>query len=271
LANSELRLSSVETRYNGGQVSDLELLKAKEAIANVESALEDSQGQVEALSALLNNLLALERTVEVDVEGEFAYEPKDMAIEESFLLALEERPEIKQYEAQTNAAKEGVELAKANGRPTVYASWDYYSSSHLATGAENWNDYNIYGVTVSWPIFDGWATKAKLDQAITDVKTAQLLQEKLVQDIALELKNAYVEMKNAIAQVRKSETALSTFTKDLEEIKDKTAKGIASHLDLEDAKLSYKIALFNKDQAVYNYLIAQNAFDKASGAFENQQ
>jgi outer membrane protein TolC len=212
--------------------------------------------------------LYLDKGVLIKPEAEFSYEPKEVAFDEAFLRAMKNRPEIRQYEAQIKADSSNIEVAKADGRPNIYASWDYYSRSHLATTqglAKNWNDYSVAGITFSWPIFDGWATKAKVEQAIVDLKATQLNKEKAISDITLELKNAYVELKNALAKIKATQQDLAVYKDNLAVIRQKHSDGIASLLDLDDVNLSYDVSVFNQKQAIYDYLIAKSNFDKATG------
>ena len=48
-------------------------------------------------------------------------------------------------------------------------------------------------------------------------------------------------------------------------VQQKYEKGLSSALDLDDAAVSRRVSLFNKDQAVYQYILAQSAFEKAIG------
>ncbi len=266
LDNTQRHLDMLQARYDKGQASELEILKIKESLASVQKAHTESLGQLEATQSLLANLLYIEEGTAIKPQGEFIYDPKDFVYEQAFLEAVKSRPEIRQYEAQERADKKSIEITKADNRPSVYASWDYYGRSHLTgTTTENWNDYNVVGVTVSWPIFDGWLTKAKLDQAIVDLKETQLTKEKVMKDIALELRNAYVGLRNAVAQVKASESDYAFYQASLQNIQEKYQKGIASRLDLEDAVLSRDVSVFNKNQSVYNYLVSKTDFDKATG------
>jgi len=266
LDNTQKHLDMLQARYDKGQASDLEILKIKESLASVQKAHTESLGQLEATHSLLFNLLYIEEGAALKVQGDFVYDPKDFVYEQAFLEAVKSRPEIRQYEAQERADKKSIEITKADNRPSVYASWDYYGRSHLTgTTTENWNDYNVVGVTVSWPIFDGWLTKAKLDQAIIDLKETQLTKEKVMKDIALELRNAYVGLRNAVAQVKASESDYAFYQASLQNIQEKYQKGIASRLDLEDAVLSRDVSAFSKNQSIYNYLVSKIDFDKATG------
>lgn len=266
LENAQEHLDSLLLRYKNGEVSESDILSVRSSLAATEEVYSASLNQVETSSALLRNLLYLDDDVQIKLAGAFNYEEREVAFDEAFLKAMRKRPEIKQYEAQENADKKSIEISRAGNRPDIYASWDYYSRSHRsATTSKNWNDYNVIGLTFSWPIFDGWLTKSKIEQAIVDLRATQLTKEKTVRDIALELKNAYLGLKNAIAKIKTSQTETGLYKNTLLTLQEKYRAGQSSFLDLSDAGLKYAVSLFNQQQAVYDYIIAKAEFDKAAG------
>lgn len=271
LNNALMHLEVVKVKFQNGEVSQSDILRIKESLASVEEAYAASVNQVESTQVLLCNLLYLEEGIRIKPQGKFAYEPKEVAYDEAFLKAMQNRPEIRQYEAQTKADQKAIEIAKADSRPSIYASWDYYSSSTSTatfSPSKAWQDYSIIGFTFSWPIFDGWATKAKVEQAIVDLKETRLTQGKIRKDIALELKNAYLSLKNAIAKIKASASEVALYQDYRSTVGQKYRQGIASTLDLQDGELKYRIALFNRHQALYDYIIARVSFDKATGGIQ---
>ncbi|MFA5411654.1 MAG: TolC family protein [Candidatus Omnitrophota bacterium] len=268
LSNTREHLKAAEARYLTGEVSQSDILRLQESLSSVESAYEASLNQAESSRAVLNNLLSLDKDVKIIPEGEFSYEPREVIFDEAFLRALEARPEIRQYLAQEKADKRAIEIAKSDNRPSIYASWDYYSQSTSTLSfspIKGWQDYNIVGLTFSWPLFDGWATKAKVEQAIVDLKATQLNKGKVIGDIALELKNAYLALKNATSKLRAAEADITLYQDRVRDLTQKYSKGIASELDKQDADLSYRVALFNQKESIYDYIVAKDAFDKATG------
>lgn len=268
LENTKAHIEYLKAKYKEGQASHSELLKIEQSLMGVKKAYESSLSQVDSGETLLKNLLYLDEKVRIEAQGEFNYEELEIAYDEAFLMSMKNRPEIRQYEAQKEAAKRSIEIAKSDTRPSIYASWDYYSSSVSVltfSPVKAWQDYNVVGLTFSWPIFDGWATKAKVDQAIADLKSAQLLKEKTVKDITLELRNAYLDLKNAIASIKSAESEVMVYKDSLSVIEKQSSKAIASFLDLDDADLRYNVSLFNKKQAIYDYVIAKARFEKATG------
>lgn len=266
--NMKEHLAMTKERYKNGQASESDILNIEASLVNTQKAYELSKNQAEAALALLNNLLYLEEETRIKPDGEFKYEPFEVAYDKALLKALEARPEIKQLAAQVQADKKAIEIAKADGRPNIYASWDYYSRSHAVVSTINtksWNDYSVIGATFSWPVFDGWITRAKVEQAIIDLKETELLKEKTTSDIVQELKNAYLSFKNAVAKIDAVESDVKVYNDNLSSIKQKCHQGIASLLDADDANLKYNVSLFNKKQALYDYIIAKASFDKATG------
>lgn len=266
LDNARSHLGSLRLRYESGEVSRSDVLKVESSLADVEQVYEGSLNQAESAKALLRNLLYLGEDARIKPDGALFVAPKEFAYEDAFLKAIERRPEIRQYKAQENSDKKALDIAKAESRPNIYASWDYYSRSHLsASGGKNWNDYNVMGFTFTWPIFDGWMTKHKVEEALIDLKETRLAAEKTFKDIAWELKSAYLELKNSAAKIKTVAHQIDLYKDTLRVTEEKYKEGMASLLELDDAKLGYQVSLFNQKQAFYDYLIAKAKFEKATG------
>jgi outer membrane protein TolC len=266
LKNTKSHLEYLDARYKKGLASESEILQVKSSLESVKQAYENSLNQIESSQALLNNYLYLDNDVRVIPAGELSYTEEEIVFDQGLLYALGKRPEIKQYDSQIKASEKSVDIAKSDTRPSVYASWDYYARDHAALGtARNWGDNNIIGITFSWPIFDGWATKSKIEQAVVDLKEAQVLREKAASDIALDFKNAYIGLKNAIVKIDATESDLKVYNDNLKSAKEKFKQGIVSSLDMDDAILKQLISMFNRDSAVYDYIIAKSNLDKAMG------
>jgi len=267
--NSAMHLAALEERFKSGQASFSDILEAKSAAAVTKKNHENSLNQAQGALAILRNLLYLDEGIVLIPTSQFIFEPKEVAYDKALLLALEKRPEIKQYEAQVKASTKAVSIAKAGYLPTISGTWNSYSGDKFLTttggSIGKWNNYNVYGVSLSWPIFDGFATRARIEQAVTDLKSAQLLKEKAAKDIALELKDAYLALKDAIAKLEAAEADVLLYNDNLSASKDKYGQGILSTMDMDDAGLKYDIAVFNKEQALYDYIIARSQFDKATG------
>lgn len=268
LENTMQHLEYVKARYRSGEASMSDVLKIESSLGSIRQVYEVSFNQTESGAVLLKNLLYLDEKVDIVPDSKFVYETRDIEYDKALLAAVGARPEIKQYVAQESADRKAIEIAKADNRPSIYASWDYYSRSTTTltfSPSRGWQDYNVAGVTFSWPIFDGWATKAKVEQAIADLRETQLLKEKTVRDITQELKDAYLSLKNAISKVEAAGSELALYSDNLSTAKQRYVEGIVSLLDMNDAALKYDISAFNKKQAIYDCTISRSNLDKATG------
>ena len=269
LKNTKSHLEYLDARYKKGIASQSEILQVKSSLESVKQAYENSLNQGESSQALLNNYLYLDKDVKIIPEGDLSYTEEKIVFDQGLLYALGKRPEIKQYDSQIKASEKSVDIAKSDNRPSIYASWDYYNRTHGALGTgRNQSDNNIMGITFSWPVFDGWATKSKIEEALVDLKEAQVLREKAASDIALDFKNAYIGLKNAIVKIDATESDLKVYNDNLKSAREKFKQGIVSSLDLDDAVLKQSISMFNRDSAVYDYIIAKSNLDKAMGGVQ---
>ena len=267
--NAREHFETVAARYEKGEAPESDLLKAQYSVTESQSLYEESIHQQESVEALLKNILYLEENAAVDVKGDFDYTHREVAVDEAILKALKMRPEIRQYEARINADKAAVEIAKAGNSPEISASFDYYSRSTTSltfSPSKGWQDYNVIGIGLSWPIFDGWATKYKVEKAISNLRQSQIIQAQGKTDIATQVKESYLSLKSAITKLKPQEEKSKVYADNLKVIQERYKDGIASELDLKDAGLALLISQFNQKQAGYDYLLAKAKLDNSMGA-----
>ncbi len=65
--------------------------------------------------------------------------------------------------------------------------------------------------------------------------------------------------------MKSTDAEIAAYKDTLSVAQDKYNAGIASGLDLDDVSLGYQVSLFNQKQAIYDYILAQAGFDKATG------
>ena len=268
LENMQQHLDFIEERYKNGQSSETDILNIKASLSAIKQEYDYSLSQVEAAQALLRKLLYLDESVNIDPLGEFVYQPIEIAYDKAILEAMAKRPEIRQFEARSKAGKKAISIARAGNLPSIYATWDAYSGDRFLTttgGTAKWKNYNVYGIVLSWPLFDGFATQAKIEQAVIDLKETQLSKERMIKDIAFQVKESYLSLKDAISQIEAREAEVVLYNDNFSTVKEKYREGITSVLDVSDASLKQELALFNKRQAIYDYIIAKASFDKATG------
>jgi outer membrane protein len=128
-------------------------------------------GLVYALGLPPNTSLTLPN----DVDLPTGYEEQDLA---AWLKETEQHhPAILAARAAVEAAHEQVAVAKSSGRPTLDLTADYYQNGFPGQGLSNSNSkVTTVGLSVTVPLFDGFATHYKVQgaQALAKSKEAEL-------------------------------------------------------------------------------------------------
>jgi outer membrane protein len=194
-----------------------------------------------------------------------------LTLDEAIVIALRDNRDVLLKAEEVKKAKEKIAEAKAGLLPTL----DFTGSRTLTRGLYSKDiAQTATQTTLKQYIYKGGETintikenedKLEVSQAIIDLKATQLSKEKAIKDIALELKNAYLDLKNAVAKMKSANAEIDSYKDAFSVIQDKYNAGIASFLDLNDASLGYAVSLFNQKQAIYDYILAQAHFDKATG------
>lgn len=266
--NKKAHYDYFKDRHSKGESHKQELSDAEYDLLRARSLYEASQNQLIDSYEAFKNTLYLDEGINVVLEGALEYIPKALAVDEAILKALALRPDIRQYEARARADKASIEKVKSGARPEIYASFDYFSrsTSYLSfSPGRGWQDYHTMGVALRWPIFDGWVTKAKVEEAISTLKQDHILQDKLKVDLTLEVKEAYLSLKTAITKQKPTAKDIELSRERLNTARARYAKGLLSNLDLDDAKLSLSLADFNQKESLYDCLTAKADLDKAMG------
>ena len=124
LENAKEHYVAIRARYEKGEASESEVLRYESNLAVQESLSEEALNQKENALEVLKNILSLQDNTEFNIVYNFEYSPRQIAIDEAILSALRQRPEIKQYEAQQAVDTKAVAIARADNRPSIYASFD---------------------------------------------------------------------------------------------------------------------------------------------------
>jgi outer membrane protein TolC len=108
-------------------------------------------------------------------------------------------------------------------------------------------------VDVSFNIFDGNKTKSKIKQAEWEIaKTQELLQQKIEQ-VTLEIKEAYFNLQNARTAVDIASQVVTKAEEDYAIAQVRYQSGIGSNLDVIDSQGALTSAKLNYTNARYDY------------------
>lgn len=163
-------------------------------------------------------------------------------------LALRRNPQTRLAWAALRASEAGVELARAGYWPQIDATLSAQRNRALNFSGLPSNTQTRYGasVSLSYLLWDFGSRSGLLDQAKFELASAQLSQNQTVQDVILQVEQAYYLVLGLQAVVEANRQSLRDAETNLSAAQDRKASGLATVGDiynLEAALAGVKLAL----------------------------
>jgi outer membrane protein, heavy metal efflux system len=246
-----------QQRYTAGDMSEGDLLKIKLQMFQFESDLAAARlAKSQALVALRQQVGYESVPDNFDVEGELEYQPIKGNVEDLQALALRSRPDLQAAQQGVVAARSQLELAKANGKRDLNASFSYTHTAGISSGAFFFN--------IDLPIFDrNQGEIARTRYAITQSQEQQL---EASQQVLTDVRNAYESLRmneQIIKLYQGGYVDQAKQSKDIDEYSYK--RGVASLLDYLDAERTYRANQLAYRQALAGYMTALEQMREAVG------
>lgn len=256
-------LDEAKRKFAAGVATDYDVLAAEVSAENTQPEVIRAENSVRLARERLRFLLAL-GTEELETTGALdAVEQRTLpgSYEEALQIAAKRRPELADLHLRVGIYQELVTIADAENKPRLdlrggagwhWASVDDPGPSRDADGAA-WT----LGIYASFPFFDGLRTSGKVAQARSDLRTRQIEEARLLDAIALEVRQTEYSYREA-AEIQK---ALVGTVKQAERLLQMAEKGyefgVKIRLEVDDAQLNLLQARSNLARALRDVRVAQ--------------
>jgi outer membrane protein len=119
---------------------------------------------------------------------------------------------------------------------------------------------------VSIPLYDGGATRARVQAARLETENARTALDRRMRDVALQVRQAYLNLVTASRQIDAANTALQQAIAARQLAQARYEGQVGVYLEVTDAQAALVQAETSQVDAVYSYLIARAQFEHAIGA-----
>ena len=265
-----------EMRYNVQKASELEITRAKTAVANAIPNLYDAENNIDMTLWQLKAVMGIDLDMNIDVAGELQDNAVQMFrdIHENEDASLENNTTMKQLEIQAEQLSDAIKMQQFASLPTLSLAFAY--SVNAMTNDFNfreyrWSPYSYVGLSLSIPIFAG-------GRRLNAVRQSKVQYEQL----KLQALNTERQLKIAIRQyLNQMETSMKSYdaAKEAEQTARKAYSiatqsynlGRSTLTDLNDAQLALTQAQLGVSQAVYSFVLAKAALEQTLGKdFSNE-
>lgn len=254
-----------------GAASKYDVLRASVAMKNIEPQLIQAEIAIKQARLQLLILMGIDTSYEVESDTDLEYFERNMRPRTSPSTAseVENNPSLRLNAVQLEIADRNVNLQKWAFAPTLSASINYnWTSSSNGNPFRNfrWTGYSMFGLNLSFPLFEGGGRYSRLKQARIQSREARLERENLYRSVNSEIDLA---IDNINLNVRQIESCIESERQAREAhtiMKKSFDVGAASYLDLRDSELALTQARLSRLQAVYNYLVADAGLELLLGS-----
>lgn len=230
-----------QERFSVGTVGQLNVRRAEVALANEQPELIDAQTQLKNSYLKLAELFGITGNNEnnestFEVAGQLQYQPRQPDLNECLARADTERPEIRIKEKQVEIEDRQAELDRSAMRPQVeaFSGYELYNERDPDIGSE-FNHGYVVGLNARWHVFDGFATKGRLQATLARREAAVQALKSTRLAVASEVRSAFLDMQQADKTLESETKNVQTADESLEISKGNLAAGLGTQLDVLQA------------------------------------
>lgn len=243
-----------------------DILRSEVQLINAEISLTKAKNGLIIAKNNLNNLLGNHYDNEIKVEqSEFENIATILPSYEKILgFAYQYRPEWIQFKLSADIANNNLNIAKSDVFPSVVAIGTYGSSySQYPTYSTDTNSWTAM-LSASWNIID-IKTTAKIKEAYENLEAQNANETFIKNNIALEIKNAYLDLKTAQDTISSAKKALDLAEENYKVASLRYSAQVATNLEVIDAEVALTQARINNLNAQFDIQTAKAKLNKLAG------
>jgi outer membrane protein len=265
--SSQAHLDSVRVKRKGGVASDFDVLRAEVELSNFEAELIKNKNTINISKANLLKIMGVSQDSEVSLTDELVYVPEEISVEQAVGTAFNNRPDLLTGELDIKYQKELLNVARSQYWPVVSG---YYERSFAKPDPHNgtlidWGYIWNAGISVSFPVFDGFAREGNIIQQKARFKQAQINLIDAEETTLFEITKALLSIHDAREFVQSQRLNLTRAEEGLRLAEVGYREGTNTQVEMIDAQSALTEAKANYYQSIYTHIIAKLDLQKAMG------
>lgn len=258
------QLQIARTRLQAGTAVRSDVLSLEVRLAEARETLITAENQLQLSWAVLENVIGthLPRLTLPSRVPPAPWTDHIDTVEKAVAEAVNLRPEVGAMNGQRRAALANVEAARAGNRPSVNFTGNYYVwTPNFYNGTNNL----FVGLAASLNLFDGGRTRSAVHAAQARVAELVAKQERLLLDIELEVRRAYLQLSDAQGRLQVMDRAIEQATESFREIGVRYEGQAATISQFIDAQVALTSAEVRRATAQADVEIARANLERAVG------
>lgn len=270
LALTEKTVGIVKGLFDSGLVKRIDYDRSRVALNNIKASRQQLVNALEITENALKFMIGMPGSVNI-VFPKQNFSP--LYLPDNKLGEMEERTEIVLLNKQLELLHWQKKASEAEYYPTVSLVGNYgwlgQGRSIPLWNGENqgvfWSDFSAIGLNVQIPIFNGHATKSRvqLNQIAIEKSKVDIRETKLAMELAFS--NAKAQLRNSWITIENQQENVNLATEVLTDTQNNYRLGLATLNDLLDAERALSDANNNLTNAQIDYRMAEIELLKSQG------
>jgi outer membrane protein TolC len=263
-------LDQERLRLSAGTGSELDVLRAEVSLENLKPQLVDMQNAAAIATLNLKRLINVPMTTPVVLTSHLVAPARPAEAPRDPTGVSTQRAAVQAEQENVRIANEIVKQAIAAYIPSLDFRMSLgrimYPQQVFALNGRDWlTDWNA-SLTLTVPLFSGFRRNATLSQARIGLRQQEYRLSQLREAVQVQYEQAFGERARAATAI----TARQRTVDQAQRVYDLTVlrydQGLATHLEVSEARLGLLMARSNYAQAVAQYHIADAGLQRALGA-----
>ncbi len=262
---AERSFLSAQARYKAGSATPADALQARTAFSQAQLSRIGAEGSLKTAQGTLAAVLGrdahrpplLVATVPTDPPQRFVQD-----VDALVAAARRKRPDLIAAAAQVKAAEAGVDAARAGYMPSL--SLGFSAADQKTEGLPDSRSGTL-GLTLSVPLFAGFATTYKVRGAEAQLEAKQAQAERVRVQVAQDVWNAAQALVTATESVHAAADLLVSAEQSDKVARGRYESGVGTLLEMLNAQSALASARQQRVQAQYSWNVARTALAQAVG------
>lgn len=258
---NQTHLTQAQGFFQAGTVPKIDVTNAQVTLSNAQLSLIQAQNAVQVAWQNLDNAMGVPNAPAYSIVDNLVFKPYPITFEDALATAYKNRPDLKSTHARTISTGQSLEFARAGYFPTISGTAGYTWEGDLSPVQHGWT----VGASLTVPLFSGFLTKKQVQEGQANLDVAKDNEESLRQQIYLQNRQAYLNLKSSESSVPTAQAGLEQAKENLDLANGRYAAGVGSQVDVIDALTTYSTAQTAYINALYSHMTAEANLENAMG------
>ena len=206
---------------------------------------------------------------QISISGKLQFEPVVINENEIITRSISARSDIEAIRLQQQMSQSQVSLAKSGNKPNLFL----FSGYNVVNGFDPTNpdkfvdNYNV-GVQLAVPLFDGFATSHKVQQAELQYDQVQLQEQEIKDSITMQVRQAIIALQQSEEKIRTQDENIDLAKEAWKVAEKQYHDGLISSIEVLDAQHTLSQSELLRTQAIFNHIMTKVDLCRAMEDFE---